>query len=156
MHPRARMRILCLVVAVLAAVGCRRSVEVTSAPSSTPSSVSGGVTVSMDAASYAPGATVRLRIVNGTQHQLGYNACTRTIERNTGGNSWSPVTETGRMCTMHLALIQPRSERGDNTDLPAALAAGTYRLTLRFSPQAPTPSGQTAPIVASTGAFIVR
>lgn len=150
------VRVLCLAVAALAAVGCQRSVEVTSAPSSPPASVSGSVTVSADANSYTPGATVRLRIANNTQHQVGYNACTRTVERNTGGSSWSQVNEGSRMCTMQLALIEPRSERTDNTDLPTQIAAGTYRMTLRFSPQTPTPSGQTPGIVASTGSFVVR
>lgn len=150
------MRTLCLVVAALAALGCRRSVEVTSVPSSPSSSVSGSVSVTTDAGSYGAGATLRLRIVNNTQHQVGYNACTRTVERQTSGSGWSQVNEPGRMCTMQLAVIDAGRERMDNTDLPAQIAAGTYRLTLRFSAQTPTPSGQTPGIAASTNPFVVR
>ena len=96
---------------------------------------SGGVTLTLDRASYAPGAPVTMRITSQTRDTLGFNQCSsRTIERQEG-NGWVPVREPQRMCTMELRLLMPNETQTATTDLPATLSAGTYRMVLRLGRQ---------------------
>ena len=103
----------------------------------TPSASSGTgtqpIAITVDRAAYAPGATVGLRIVNGSDATFGYNPCTRSVEREQSG-AWTTLPpEPDRVCTMELRLLQPRQTVSATTDLPRSLAAGRYRLLLSFS-----------------------
>ena len=91
-----------------------------------------GVVIALDRASYSPGSRVELRLTNHTTDRLGFNPCTRSIERRVGG-AWTLILERDRVCTMQLYLLEPHATRVESTDLPASLERGTYRLVLSFT-----------------------
>jgi hypothetical protein len=95
-----------------------------SMPSATPKLV-------LDRATYASRDDVKLTLTNDTHRNLGYNACTRVIEREAGAG-WTAVPEPDRICTMELRLLARGETVSEQTDLPA-LAAGRYRIALSFS-----------------------
>jgi hypothetical protein len=100
---------------------------------------SGGVTLTLDKASYTPGATVTMRIVSQTTDTLGFNQCSsRAVERQ-DGSKWMPFPEPDRMCTMELRMLMPKQTQSVTTDLPATLSAGTYRMILTFGRQTARP-----------------
>jgi hypothetical protein len=98
-------------------------------------SQSGDVTLTLDLTSYAPGATVTMRLRNQTRDTLGFNQCSsRVVERQEGSN-WVAHPEPGRMCTMELRLLMPNETSPATTDLPQDLRGGTYRIVVTFSRQ---------------------
>lgn len=72
------------------------------------------------------GATVTLRLANGTSQRLGYNLCTSTLQTGGGEN-----VRTDRVCTMELRTLAPGSSTTYPYDLPGDLKAGTYRFTAK-------------------------
>ena len=105
------------------------------------STPSGGVTLTLDRASYKAGATVTMRITNQSRDQLGFNQCSsRSIERQ-DGSRWVPHVEPNRMCTMELRLLMPNQTQTVTTDLPATLSPGTYRMLLTFGIQSSASAG---------------
>ncbi len=117
-----------------------------------------GAELSVDKSSYRAGDQVGMRITSTTNDQLGFNPCTRTMER-MQGSIWVVQAEPNRMCTMELWLLEPRATRSANTNLPSTLGVGTYRLVLLLSRQRPTPAGSPAnwgTVRAVSSAFEVR
>jgi hypothetical protein len=93
------------------------------------------VSVTLDRASYAAGATVTMTVRNQGRDTLGYNQCSsRAVERQEG-STWAGVPEPSRMCTMELRLLTPNETQAAKTDLPATLVPGTYRLVLTLGRQ---------------------
>jgi hypothetical protein len=93
------------------------------------------VQLTVDRTSYAPGATLTMRIVSRSRDALGFNQCSsRAYERQEGSN-WVVHQEPARMCTMELRLLMPNETQSVTTDLPAPLPAGTYRLVLTLGRQ---------------------
>ena len=118
-----------------------------SAPGATPAGATtptpgarDSATLALDHDRYRPGATVNLRITNHTRDTLGYNACTRGLERQTNGN-WAAVAEPGRMCTMELRLLMPNETQTAVTELPDNASSGTYRIVVGLSRQKNPPPG---------------
>jgi hypothetical protein len=101
----------------------------TPSPSQSPTT---GVVIALDRTTYSPGSQVQLRITNHTTDQLGFNPCTRSIERR-AGNGWTLIVERERVCTMQLYLLEPHATRVESTDLPVSLERGMYRLVLSFT-----------------------
>lgn len=96
---------------------------------------SGEVTLTLDKSSYARGSTAVMTIRSRSEDTLGYNPCSnRSVERQEG-RSWVKHPEPDRMCTMELRLLMPGQTQTANTDVPASLTAGTYRITLLLSRQ---------------------
>ena len=115
-----------------------------------------GVTIDLDRTSYSPGSQLQLRVTNHTTDQLGYNPCTRSIERRQG-EGWSLIVEPGRVCTLQLYLLSAHGTRTDPTDLPATIAPGTYRIALAFTNESPGVNPPTAtPIRAVSAPFQVQ
>lgn len=95
----------------------------------------GGATLALDRTSYAPGATVTMRITSRTSDTLGYNPCAnRVVERQEGSN-WVAHPEPDRMCTMELRLLMPNETVSNTTSLPGDLRSGIYRIVLSLSRQ---------------------
>jgi Big-like domain-containing protein len=88
-----------------------------------------GVAIDLDRTSYRAGSQVRMRLTNHTDETVGFNPCTRIIERRQG-DSWVTVPEPGRVCTMQLYLLSPHATRTETTELPSWIPRGTYRLAL--------------------------
>jgi hypothetical protein len=61
-----------------------------------------------------------------------FNPCTRTIERESGGN-WTALPDEGRMCTMQAFLLSPHGTQTGSTELPDPLAPGRYRVAVRMT-----------------------
>ena len=116
-----------------------------------------GVTIELDRTTYNPGSPVRLRITNHTNETLGFNPCTRSLERRQG-DRWSLIVEAGRVCTMRLYLLNPHATRTEPTELPSTLDRGTYRLVLSFTRETPgvTPQTPAATIRATSPTFEVQ
>lgn len=147
--------LLCTAVACKppAADSAGESLFADTTPASNPSApMTGDVQLTLDRASYAAGAQVTLTIRNRTPRELGYNACTRVVERESGGR-WSQVPEPDRMCTMELRLLAGGATVNEGTELPDVLAAGRYRLTLAMHDESSS-SGE--PLTAASRPFDVR
>ena len=103
------------------------------------------ITLELDRTRYAPGGTVNVRIVNHDDAGYGFSACQRIVERRRGGD-WFTVAEPVRMCTMMLQLLGARQTVMVETELPAALEAGEYRVAITFSrEEGPAPGRDTPP-----------
>lgn len=122
------------------------------------SDVTTPVTVTVERATYAPGSEVTLRIANRSDQRFGYNACTRTVERESGA-SWVMVPEPDRVCTMELRILEARSTVTARTELPRSLDQGRYRLLLSLlrEPDAPAaPGGQPDRLTVASNPFRVE
>lgn len=122
------------------------------------SAVQAPVTVTVDRATYAAGAEVTLRIENRSDERFGYNACTRTVEREAGAG-WISIPEPDRVCTMEIRFLDPRSSVTERTELPRALERGRYRLLLSLlrNPDAPAePGRQPERVLAPSNTFRVE
>lgn len=97
------------------------------------------VQVTLDRATYAPGDNVTLTLTNRGQRELGYNACTRIVERESNG-AWTAVPEPDRVCTMELRLLDKGQTVKEQTDLPRT-TPGRYRLALNFSHESSSAGG---------------
>ena len=117
-----------------------------------------GVRLELDRATYTAGASVRLRIVNGSDVTYGYNPCTRIVERREGAG-WAAVQED-RACTMELRLLGARDSVDARTEMPARMPVGEYRVVLvlsRDEQPAPGPGTPAArPVRAASAPFTVR
>ena len=112
---------------------------------------SSGVRVVLDRTTYRSRDDVKLTLINETQRELGYNACTRVVEREAQGR-WTAVPEPDRVCTMELRLLSGRATANEQTDLPA-LSAGRYRIALRFVDES---GGEGAPLRGVSEPFTVQ
>ena len=111
------------------------------ADSATPSSPANGahadsVVLRTNKTQYRAGETMTLTFENKSGSSYAFNPCTRSLERETGG-SWSAVPEEGRMCTMEAWILDPHGTRSGDTELPASLPAGRYRVVVRMTMQSP-------------------
>jgi len=123
--------------ASIVAIACR-SVP----PASEPGGVeppAASVTIDLDRTTYTTGSRVELRITNHTSDTLGFNPCTRSIERLLR-NAWVTFPEPARVCTMQLYLLSPHATRTEATELPASLERGTYRVVLTFTRESARPN----------------
>lgn len=116
-----------------------------------PGMAAGGVQLTLDRSTYRPGAPVTLRLVNGTSRTFGFNACTRTIERERDGE-WAPFPEPDRICTMELHMLEPDANVTAQTELPGNIGRGTYRVSLALSDESASPGG---PQRAVSGTFTI-
>jgi hypothetical protein len=139
LNPRA------FALASMLAVACQPMPPMSEHPS-TSTAPHSGVTITLDRTRYAPGSQVELRVTNHTNDTVGFNPCTRIIERRQG-DAWVTVPEPDRVCTMEIWLLDPHASRTGRTDLPASLTPGTYRLALVLTressgapPATPAPS----------------
>jgi len=156
-------RIALLALTAAALVACQKpaadrdAAPATPAPgSATPPSASNpmpgsAVRIALDRTSYRSRDDVKLTITNESQRQLGYNACTRTVERESAGG-WTAVPEPDRVCTMELRLLEGGATVNEQTDLPA-VAAGRYRLTIQFSDES---AANGAPVLGVSQPFTVQ
>lgn len=137
-----------LAISVLA--GCQTSQgaadeRADSTPPRDPSGAAGriateAVKLTLDRSSYRAGAQVRLTLANATNRSFGYNACTRAIEQQRDG-VWVPFPEPDRVCTMELRLLEANAKVAEQTELPASIPRGTYRLALSVSDESASPGG---------------
>jgi hypothetical protein len=97
-----------------------------------PAAPESGVTIALDRTSYAAGSRVEMRVTNHTNATLGFNPCSRSVERRQG-DAWITVPEPGRVCTMELWLLSPHGSRTGTTEIPPSLARGSYRLALTLT-----------------------
>lgn len=146
-----------LVLASAMAIACQRTPPGADAGAPpTQASQPSGVTIALDRTSYSRGDRVQLSVTNHTTDQLGYNPCTRSIERQQG-TGWSLIVEPGRVCTMQLYLLNAHTTRTDPTELPPNLNPGTYRIALAFTRESPGANPQTAtPIRVVSAPFQVN
>ncbi len=145
--------VLTFALASTFALACRPTPQ----PGASTATPATGVTIDVDRTSYSAGGRVELRITNHTDRTLGYNPCTRSIERRQG-NAWSLIVEADRVCTMQLYLLNAHATRTEATELPATLARGTYRLVLTFTRESAgvTPDTPASTIRATTPTFQVE
>lgn len=118
---------------------------------SAPPRTSTGVQITLDRTTYAPRGDVAMTLANNSARDLGYNACTRVVERESGG-AWSAVPEPERICTMELRLLARGATVKEQTDLPP-VSAGHYRIAINFSDQGASAG---APVRGVSGTFEVR
>ena len=122
-----------------AATSCQPGVP---APRATDGASGSSVELRADRDSYRSGDRVTLALTNRTEHRWGYNACSRTVERESAGG-WVAVAEPDRVCTMELTLLAPRGGASATTELPQAMPEGRYRIVLALSREDSTGAGHT-------------
>lgn len=114
-----------------------------------------GVTLSLDKTEYVPGATAVMTIHSQRADTLGYNPCSnRSVERQSP-SGWVVHPEPNRVCTMELRLLLPGETQTAQTDVPADLAAGTYRVVLRLRRERSDPAGEDVTVTAVSAPFRV-
>jgi hypothetical protein len=137
-----------LILVSLLTLACRpvppRSDETTA-----PITPESGVTITLDRARYSQGSRVEMRVTNHTSDTVGFNPCTRSVERRQG-DGWVTVPEPDRVCTMQIWLLSPHDSRAGTTELPGSLARGTYRLSLILTREKTAQSGGAPPTPAPT------
>jgi len=105
----------------------------TASPGATTGTVrSDSVVLRTDKAQYTAGEQLALTLENKSGTGYAFNPCTRAIEREDGG-SWTAIPEPDRMCTMEAWILDPRGTRTGNTELPASLTPGRYRVVVRLT-----------------------
>ena len=154
-HPVATFHLRALLALALAACATPRTDPERDMPSTSSGAGTQPITVTVDRATYAPGATVGLRIVNATDGTFGYNPCTRTLEREQAG-AWVAAPEPGRVCTRELRILAGRTTVSTTTDVPRSLAAGQYRLVLSFSPEDASAGASRDVVLVRSDAFRVE
>ena len=97
---------------------------------------SDSVLLRTDKAQYKAGEQIALTLENKSAAGYAFNPCSRAIEREDGG-SWTAIPELDRMCTMEAWILDPRGTRTGNTELPASLAPGRYRVVVRLTVESP-------------------
>jgi hypothetical protein len=107
------------------------------APSASAETVrSDSVLLRTDKAQYKAGEQIALTLENKSASSYAFNPCSRAIEREDGG-SWAAIPEPNRMCTMEAWILDPRGTRTGNTELPASLTSGRYRVVVRLTVDSP-------------------
>ena len=109
---RTRLRVLLALVGAAAISGCQQPGA--GGPDSgiayDPNSP-GGPIVSMlatNAAAYARGAPISVRLTNRTGQSVGYNLCRARLERRGDDDVWRPMTESlSEPCTAELRTLRP-------------------------------------------------
>jgi hypothetical protein len=93
---------------------------------------SDSVLLRTDKAQYKAGEQIALTLDNKSAAGYAFNPCTRALEREDGG-SWTAIPEPDRICTMEAWILDPRGTRTGNTELPASLTPGRYRVVVRLT-----------------------
>ncbi len=96
-----------------------------------------GIVLRTDKSSYKAGEKITLTLVNSTGSSYAYNPCTRTVERESGGQ-WTEMRED-RICTMVAWILDPGSTRSGDSELPAAVEPGRYRVIIRLTEEGSGP-----------------
>ena len=86
-----------------------------------------------DRTEYVHGDTMEVHFINNSDESVGYGACSRSLERRTGGE-WRPVFEEPQVCIAILYVLKPGERRVERQPVDATLPAGTYRLRQRIMP----------------------
>ena len=81
---------------------------------------------------YQAGEKITLTFENRSAATYAFNPCTRTLEHEDAG-TWKPMPDEGRMCTMEAWMLEPRATRTGDTELPATMAPGRYRVVVRMT-----------------------
>lgn len=115
----------------------------------------GGVTLSLDKTAYAPGATAVMTIRSQRADTLGYNPCSNRSVEGQSPSGWVVHPEPNRVCTMELRLLLPGETQTAETDVPADLPAGTYRVVLRLRRERSDPAGPDITVTAVSAPFRV-
>ena len=107
-----------------------------SAGNAGPTVRSDSVLVKTDKAQYRAGEQMTLAFENKSAASYTFNPCMRTIEWE-DGSAWVAVSEADRVCTMQAWILEPRGKQTGNTELPASLTAGRYRIVVRLTDDSP-------------------
>jgi len=109
----------------------QRSDSATS-PSTSNTARADSVVLRTDKTRYRAGEKVTLTFENKSASTYTFNPCTRSVERESGG-SWATVSEENRVCTMEAWVLDPHGTRTGDTELPATMAPGRYRVVVRIA-----------------------
>lgn len=81
-----------------------------------------------DAYTYAPGATVHLRLTNRTGRAVSYNLCRSQVQRRTG-DDWTAIQQSLReVCTAELRGLGPGQSATFSFPLPPIVRSGPFRI----------------------------
>lgn len=84
-----------------------------------------------DHSTYQPGDAVTLTLINDSSHEIGYNLCFSTLERNTSAG-WEELGTVGQgVCPAVQYNLSPDSEASYEDSLPADLQDGEYRVSTK-------------------------
>lgn len=124
-------------------------------PPSDSAPVTTAILVRTDKQQYKAGENVTLTVENHADATHTFNPCHRIVERQAGA-LWSVVAEPDRVCTMEAWLLEPHATRSGQTELPATLESGQYRIVVLMTPDRPSPSGQNQSVRAVSAPFTVE
>ncbi len=113
-----RISIVILSVAVLTACASNDAQNRTS-----------GLALNFEPIPSEPGEQVALVLRNGSPLQVGYDLCTARLSQERGGN-WVLIGPR-KNCTEEQQTLDPQGEDRYDFELPAAMAGGSYRFSVR-------------------------
>lgn len=93
------------------------------------SGVAGDVRLSVEPEAPSAGDSITLELSNASDEAVGYNLCTSSLERLSGGE-WRAVP-SDRVCTMELRTLPPGERARYALILPPDLSPGEYRYVTR-------------------------
>lgn len=82
------------------------------------------VRLSVEDDRYEPGDSVTLTLENGSDHGIGYNLCTSTLQRRQE-DTWTAVDGQREVCTMELRILPPGERATYETNIPSKLRDGS-------------------------------
>ena len=126
---------LAAAAAFVGLAGCRSGAPGSASsdsPAASATARSDSVLLRTDRTQYKAGEKVTLTFENRSTASYAFNPCTRSLERE-DGETWKPLPDEGRMCTMEAWILAPRGTRTGATELPATIAAGRYRVVVRMT-----------------------
>ena len=125
-------KVAILILSVFALTACKQSTDVDLDAQIEAIAVALRATTafSTDRLHYQPGDSVMLRLENTTDHIIGYNLCTATLEVKRD-DKWVSQPSL-RICTAALFPLQPQESTGEHYPLDASLASGTCRFALKI------------------------
>ena len=108
------------------------------------------IELTVDRANYRTGDPIVLTLRNRSAQSVGYNLCGAALEQRSGGQWRESPERLAEVCTMELRTLATNASDTFRHTLPAALAAGEYRV--RTNVEAPLGGSFTA---ATSGSFQV-
>ena len=104
----------------------------TTGPATSATVRSDSVVLRTDRTQYKAGEKITLTFQNRSGATYAFNPCTRALEHEDAG-TWKPMPDEGRMCTMEAWMLEPHATRTGDTELPATMAPGRYRVVVRMT-----------------------
>lgn len=130
---RIDLRVLLAVIAIMSVSACQQGGPPTDSGIAYDPNSPGGPVVRLlatDAASYARGAPVSVRLTNSTGRSVGHNLCRARLERRDDDDVWRPMMDSlAEACTTELRTLRPGQSVIYSFRTAPSARPGQYRIS---------------------------